>query len=66
MSKPGLKRMSKKVYKTSLFQESVPFKTAFQKQWETQVKTHLHTFAPQNTCTHTPNARKIGYILFFY
>lgn len=37
MSNPHLKRMSKDVYKLSLFQESVPLKIAFPKQSETQV-----------------------------
>ena len=55
MSNPHLKRMSKNVYKLSLFQESVPLKTAFQKQSETQVGA---TSTPSllkhiNTHTHT-------------
>lgn len=62
MSNPHLKRMSKDVYKLSLFQESVPLKIAFEKQSETQVgatstpsllkhinsHTHLHVKLKRN------------------
>ena len=61
-AKPFLKRMSKDLYKLSLFQESVPLKTAYPKQSETQVGA---TSTPsllehRNTQTHTLKCKTQG------
>lgn len=64
MSKPDLKRMSKEVYKISLFQESVLLKTAYQKTEKCTLEpTSIPTLLKH---THTKLKKKNKYFLFFY